>query len=84
MNTYSYHLATIRGHKIYLADHPAESDGCELTLSNSCRYLYYRKSMLSCFKHFYSCTKSRIPRGARFFIHLRNYDHYEIWSRDYV
>ncbi len=83
MNTYSRHLATIRGHKIYLADYPAENDDCELTLFNSCRYLFYRKSILSCFKHFYSYAKNRIPRDARFFIYCRSYDHYEIWSRDY-
>ena len=83
MNTYSRHLATIRGHKIYLADSCGEEDGCELTLANSCRFLYWRKSVLSAFRTFRTCNNTKIPRGARFFVYFINYQSYEIWSRDY-
>jgi hypothetical protein len=83
-NTYSRHLATIQGHKIYLADESAEKDGCELTLGNSCRFVEWGKSALSAFKEFRMCN-SKIPRGARFFVYFIdfNYQSYEIWSRDY-
>ena len=81
MNTYSRHLATIRGHKIYLADYPPEEDGCELTLANSCRFLNWGKSVLSVFRTFH--TFNKIPTGARFFVYFISYQSYEIWSRDY-
>lgn len=83
INTYSRHLATINGHKIYLADFPAEKDNRELTLANSCRFLSYRKSILSCVKEHILCYGDQIPRGARFFVYFVNYQTYEIWSRDY-
>jgi hypothetical protein len=82
MNTYSRHLATIQGHKIYLADESAEKDDCELTMANSCRFVGWRKSVLSAFREFRICN-TKIPRGARFFVYFLNYQSYEIWSRDY-
>lgn len=83
INTYSIHIATIAGHKLYLADFPAEKDGHELTLFNSLRFFDWNKSILSCFKEFLVCYKTRIPKGARFFVYCINNQSYEIWSRDY-
>ena len=83
MNTYSRHLATIQGHKIYLADESAEKDDCELTLGNSCIFADCGKSVLSAFRTFRTCYKTKIPKGARFFVYFIDYQSYEIWSRDY-
>jgi hypothetical protein len=82
-NTYSYLLTTYKNHKLYLAQVPPETENKGFTLHNSIRYMETKQSVVHCFKDFVNFQHKNIPESARFFVYLRFYDTYDIWSEDF-